>query len=173
MLYCGPASRLRKDWTGWESKLHLSDGALGILVALGADSPEISSAVVALLSNQRDLGVGIVLGSNLFNLAALLGLGGVIAGEVIASSAGTILDGAVAMAITLIAGALLGGITSPLTSSILVLLIFVPYVYILAAGSKALARLPLLNSWKQHLTRACHVKSANLAERLACLRGNP
>ncbi len=138
------------------SKLHLSDGALGILVALGADSPEISSAVVALLSNQRDLGVGIVLGSNLFNLAALLGLGGVIAGEVSASSAGTILDGAVAMAITLIAGALLGGITSPLTSSILILLIFVPYVCILAVGSKTLARLPLPTSWKQYLTRACH-----------------
>lgn len=138
------------------SKIHLSDGALGILVALGADSPEISSAVVALLSNQRDLGVGIVLGSNLFNLAALLGLGAVIASEVSASSAGTILDGAVAIAITLIAGALLGGIAGPLTSSILVLLIFVPYVYILAAGSKALARLPLPTSWKHYLTRACH-----------------
>ncbi len=98
-------------------------------MALGADSPEISSAIVALLSNQRDLGVGIVLGSNLFNLAALLGLGAVIAGEVSASSAGTILDGAVAIAITLIAGALLGGIAGPLTSSILVLLICPIRVY--------------------------------------------
>jgi cation:H+ antiporter len=137
------------------SKLHLSDGALGILVALGADSPEISSAVVALLSKQRDLGVGIVLGSNLFNLAALLGLGAVVAGEVSAGSAGTILDGAVAIAITLIAGALLGGIAGPLTSTILLLLIFVPYVYFLAAGSKVIARVPLPPLWKQYLIHAC------------------
>ncbi|HZS49058.1 MAG TPA: sodium:calcium antiporter, partial [Blastocatellia bacterium] len=53
------------------SNLHLSDELIGILTALGADSPEISSAIVALISNKRDLGVGIVLGSNLFNLAAL------------------------------------------------------------------------------------------------------
>ena len=45
---------------------------------MGADSLEISSAIVALLSNRRDLGVGIALGSNLFNLAALLGLGALV-----------------------------------------------------------------------------------------------
>ncbi len=56
-------------------KLGLSDALLGVLTALGADSPEISSALVALMSGQNELCVGIVLGSNLFNLAALLGLG--------------------------------------------------------------------------------------------------
>ncbi len=71
------------------NKLHLSSELLGVLTALGADSPEISAAIVALISNQRDLGVGIVLGSNLFNLAALLGLGAVVAGQVSARSAAT------------------------------------------------------------------------------------
>ncbi|MDQ2947809.1 MAG: hypothetical protein M3Y27_18055, partial [Acidobacteriota bacterium] len=138
------------------SKLHLSDAVLGLLVALGADSPEICSAIVALVSNQRDLGVGIVLGSNLFNLAALLGLGAVVAGQVSANSAGTILHGVVAIAVTLVAGALIADIFDPLTSLIVLLLLVVPYIYILTVGATAVERLPLPNSWKIHLARACN-----------------
>src|SRR5260370_21940173 len=56
------------------TKLALSEGLLGLLAALGADSPELSSAVIALLAGAGSVGVGVVVGSNLFNLAALLGL---------------------------------------------------------------------------------------------------
>ena len=44
-------------------KLRLSGGLLGIISALGADAPEISSAITALLSKQHDIGVGIIIGS--------------------------------------------------------------------------------------------------------------
>ena len=136
------------------SKLHLSDELLGVLTALGADSPEISSAVVALLSNQRDLGVGIVLGSNLFNLAALLGLGAVIAGYVRAPSAATIFNGSVALAVTLVSAALIARSISPLVATILVLLIFIPYLYVLAVGPNRVRELPIPSSWKRFLVAA-------------------
>ncbi len=47
---------------------------------MGADSPEIATAVTALVSGQHDLSRGVMFESNLFNLAALFGLGAVIAG---------------------------------------------------------------------------------------------
>src|SRR5437868_6016868 len=62
-------------------KLGLAAGLVGLLTALGADSPEIASAMSAILSGAHDVGVGVVLGSNLFNLAALLGLPGLIQGR--------------------------------------------------------------------------------------------
>ena len=54
----------------------LSEAFLGLLAALAADTPEITAAVTALTRHQRAVGAGVVIGSNVFNLAALLGLGG-------------------------------------------------------------------------------------------------
>ena len=54
--------------------LGLAAGLLGLLTALGADAPEISSASSALFAGASEVGVGVILGSNLFNLAALHGL---------------------------------------------------------------------------------------------------
>jgi cation:H+ antiporter len=52
-----------------------------MLVALCAATPEISSAVTALMLKQHDVGVGIIIGSNIFNLEALLGVSALIAGR--------------------------------------------------------------------------------------------
>lgn len=57
----------------------LAAGLLGIVSALGADAPEISSAVSAIAGGHHELGVGAVLGSNVYNLAALLGLSALVA----------------------------------------------------------------------------------------------
>jgi cation:H+ antiporter len=51
------------------------------LTALSADAPEISSAVVAMLSGQTDVGVGVAFGSNIVYVASLLGITAVIAGK--------------------------------------------------------------------------------------------
>ena len=136
------------------SKLRLSNEILGILTALGADSPEISAAIVALLSKRRDLGVGIVLGSNLFNLAALLGLGALVSGQVAARAAGTVFNGVVAVAVTLIAGGLITGFLGPVTATVLMLLVVVPYIYILAVGVSGVDRLTIPPSWKRFLITA-------------------
>ena len=57
------------------ARLHFTEAILGLTAALAANAPEITSAVTALVKGQHDIGVGVVLGSNVFNLAALLGLG--------------------------------------------------------------------------------------------------
>jgi cation:H+ antiporter len=113
-------------------RLGISAGLLGLLVALGADSPEISSSVVASLSGARDVGVGVILGSNLFNLAALLGLPALIAGRVSFRRALLALDGGVALLATLVAALLLVARISPALAMVPMLLVTVPYVFILA-----------------------------------------
>lgn len=49
-------------------RLGFFDGLSGLVTALAADSPEITSAVIAQASGRHDLGVGVIFGSNIFNL---------------------------------------------------------------------------------------------------------
>src|SRR5207302_8635753 len=63
-------------------RLGMPETLLGLLTALAADAPELSSAIVALVSHQSSVAVGVVVGSNVFNLAAMLGLSAVVAARV-------------------------------------------------------------------------------------------
>ena len=54
-------------------RLGLSEALLGMVAALAADAPEITSAITALVNHQQRIGAGVVIGSNVFNLAGLLG----------------------------------------------------------------------------------------------------
>ena len=60
-------------------RLGFSEASLGMVAALAADTPEITAAITAIAHHQQTVGAGVVLGSNVFNLAALLGLGAVVA----------------------------------------------------------------------------------------------
>ena len=62
------------------AQLGLSEALLGLVAALAADTPEVTSAVTALARGQHDIGTGVIQGSNVFNLAALIGLGAILAG---------------------------------------------------------------------------------------------
>ena len=64
------------------ARLALTEGLLGMLAALAADAPEITAAVAALAGHHSRIGTGVVIGSNVFNLAALLGLAAVLAGRI-------------------------------------------------------------------------------------------
>src|SRR5690606_14619506 len=48
------------------------------IVAIGTSLPEIVTSVIASIRGQRDIAVGNVVGSNLFNILCVLGLTGVI-----------------------------------------------------------------------------------------------
>jgi cation:H+ antiporter len=50
------------------------------LVAAGTSMPEVATSVVATLRGQRDIAVGNVIGSNIFNLLGILGLASVLGG---------------------------------------------------------------------------------------------
>ncbi len=112
--------------------LRLSAGLVGIITALGADSPEISSAITALTSGNQDAGLGVVLGSNLFNLASLLGLSAVVAGSVRARVPVVLLNGGVGLAVLAIAGLLIYGAVDGALGLGLMALVFIPYAVISA-----------------------------------------
>ncbi len=125
------------------ARLGLSEGLLGLLTALGADAPEVSSALVALHAGNGAVGLGVVLGSNIFNLAALLGLGAVLAGHVRVHRQGLLLDGGVAALSTLITAGLVWGLLAPVAAAALLVVLFIPYCLVLGAPPRRLARLPL------------------------------
>ncbi|HEX5829096.1 MAG TPA: calcium/sodium antiporter [Candidatus Limnocylindrales bacterium] len=52
------------------------------VVAVGTSLPELATSVIATIRGQRDLAVGNIVGSNLFNLLGVLGFTAVIAGDV-------------------------------------------------------------------------------------------
>jgi cation:H+ antiporter len=125
------------------SKLSLTEGFLGLLTALGADAPEIASAIAALLAGAADLGRGVVLGSNLFNLAMLLGLSAVLAGQVRMRRQGLLLDGAVALFTLLVVAALLLGLLTPLLAMVLLVVLLLPYVLLVGLHPRQVDHLPL------------------------------
>jgi cation:H+ antiporter len=116
----------------------LAAGLVGLLTALGADAPEISSAITALLSGAKDVGLGVILGSNLFNLAALLGFSAVVAGRVSFRRILLALDGSVALWATLVVAAMLLGGLAPVVALVLVLAVFLFYVFLLAAEPRVI-----------------------------------
>src|SRR5579871_2571833 len=124
------------------ARLHLSEGLLGLLTALGADAPELSSAVIAILAGSRAVGVGVVLGSNLFNLAALLGLSALVTGSLRIHRGPLVLDGAVGLGVLGLAGLLIGGLLPVVAVTGAMLLLVAPYAGLLSLPERRLRRLP-------------------------------
>ncbi len=65
------------------AKFGLSEVSIGLLTAIAADGPEVSSALVALIKGAHEASVGVIVGSNMFNLAAMLGVSVLLAGSVL------------------------------------------------------------------------------------------
>src|SRR5262245_62355125 len=59
-------------------RLGLSEALLGTVAALAADAPEVTAAVTAVAHHEQRVGAGVILGSNVFNHATLLGIGAVV-----------------------------------------------------------------------------------------------
>jgi len=125
------------------TRLRLSGGMVGLLTALGADSPEISSALVALFTGASDVGVGVIFGSNLFNLAVLLGVSAVVATRISVAPELVMLHGGVALVVTLVVAAGTLHIVPSLVMAALLLVIVVPYVVILALRPHQISALPV------------------------------
>jgi cation:H+ antiporter len=123
-------------------RLGFSEALLGIVTALGADAPEIASAVAALVAGHEDTGVGVVVGSNVFNIAGLLGLSALIAGPVRIHPHGLALTGGVAIAVALVGALVAVGVLPGAAGLVLALLALAPYVTVSALHARARARLP-------------------------------
>ncbi len=71
--------------------LGISELVIGLtVVAVGTSLPELATSVIAAVRGERDLAVGNVVGSNIFNLGAVLGLTGIISPEGVPLEAGAI-----------------------------------------------------------------------------------
>jgi cation:H+ antiporter len=136
------------------TKLRWTDGFLGLLTALGADTPEISTAIAALFAGAADLGRGVVLGSNLFNLAMLLGLSAVLTGRVRIRRQGLTLDGTMALLTLLVVAALLFGLLAPALTAVLLAVLFIPYVVLVGLRPRHVDRLPLPDGFAHLLAKA-------------------
>jgi cation:H+ antiporter len=131
-----------------------SEASLGLLAALAADTPEITAAVTALLRHERAVGAGVVIGSNVFNLAALLGLGAVVAGRLHLHRKVVVLGGAVAIWMAAISLITVTGVVDPVAGLMLMLVVLVAYVVVLAGRRKVLRRIGLPRSWVTWLSTA-------------------
>ena len=141
----------------------LSEAILGMLAALAADAPEITTAATALVRHQPTLGAGVVIGSNVFNLAALLGLGAVVAGGLVLHRRVVLLSGGVATWVAVVCLLTLLVPLRPLVGLLLVLLVLVPYI---ALGAQPRARLASLatGSWSAWLTSAMAEEDTELED---------
>jgi cation:H+ antiporter len=154
------------------ARLHLSEALLGMLAALAADAPEITSAVTALAHKDRSIGAGVVIGSNVFNLAALMGLAAVVAGNIALHRRVIELAGAVALWIAGVSLAVVVGVISPLAGLILVLAVLMPYTAMLGVRHERLTSLRLPASWTSWLVAAIAEEELELEVAIHPRRGH-
>ena len=114
---------------------------IGLLTALAADGPEVSSALAALSKGAHAAGVGVIVGSNAFNLAAMVGLSAMLAGRVRVGRETLILEGSAGLAVTAIGIALLLGGLSAILAVVLLACVLVPYLTLVLAGPRLATRL--------------------------------
>ena len=133
------------------ARFGLSDAMLGLIAALAADSPEITAAVTALAHRQDTVGIGVVLGSNVFNLAALLGVAAVAAGGLHFPRRLLVFDGGVALWIAAVSFGAASGAWDPLVALLLSLAVLIPYVAV-HTGWRAGRWVP--EAWKAFVRRA-------------------
>jgi cation:H+ antiporter len=154
-------------------RLGLSEALLGIVAALAADAPEITSSISALLQHQRTIGAGVVIGSNVFNLAALLGLGAVVSGFIALHRRVVVLGGFVAVWIGVCCLATTTGLISTIEGLVPATAVLVGYLVIIGARRESLRRLRLPRRWTSWLVLAIDDEEQELIEAIRPPRGRP
>ncbi len=154
-------------------RLGLSEALLGIVAALAADAPEVTAAVTAMAGHEQRLGAGVVIGSNVFNLAALLGLGAVVAGRIRLHRRVVILSGTVALSLAVVCLPVVLGVLPPAAGCVLALMLVALYAVVLGAPGRGLARLRLPRPWIAWLRSAVAEEEMELEEAIRPARGRP
>ena len=120
--------------------LGLPEALLGLLTALAADSPEVASAVAAFVRGEHDVAVGVVVGSNAFNIAAMLGVTAIVAAGVRARPESVVMEAFVGVWVTAVVCALLGGAFGAALGLVLIAIVVVPYIALLVVGPRGVRR---------------------------------
>jgi cation:H+ antiporter len=111
-------------------RVGLPESAVGLLTAVAADTPEITSAIVALLAGKQDASLGIVIGSNVFNLAAMIGLSALLAGSVTIGRGALMVEGTVSVLSLLVTAGLIAGLFPASVALVLFVAVVGPYVWV-------------------------------------------
>ena len=117
------------------ARLGIHEAVLGLLTALAADGPELSSGLTAMLRGERGVGVGVLLGSNIFNLAAMVGVSALLAGSVRLERPALALEGTFALFATAVTAAVLFAGVEPWIALGVFAAGAVPYLILLARGT--------------------------------------
>jgi cation:H+ antiporter len=152
-------------------RLGFSEASLGMVAALAADTPEITASITAIAHHEQTVGAGVVLGSNVFNLAVLLGLGAVVAGRIDLHRRVVVLGGTVAMIVGVACLLSVGGQVSTGIGLSVVLAVLLGYVALLAAHRSILAGLHLPETWKGWLNTAIVEEESELEEAIRPQKG--
>jgi cation:H+ antiporter len=156
--------------------LGLSEALLGMVAAVAADAPEISASVSAMTAHQQRVGAAVVLGSNVFNLAALLGLGAVVAGRIGLHRRVVVLSGTIACWVAIVAVAVTTGVL-PVPAG-LVLAVSVLGLYLVLLGTegrgiagRVMAAAGLPGRWQAWVRSAVTEEEIELADAIRPGRG--
>ena len=153
------------------ARIGFSEALLGMLAALAADAPEITAAVTALNGGEQRIGAGVILGSNVFNLAALIGLAGLVGGHIALHRRVIELGGAVAVWIAGVSLLLVLGVVGPLVALLLAVAMFAPYLTLLGLRHDSILRLPLARRWRRWLLAAVAEEEQELEAAIHPRRG--
>ncbi len=151
----------------------LSEALLGMVAALAADTPEITASVTAIAHQERAVGAGVVIGSNVFNLAALLGLGALVAGGFGLHRRVVLLNGAIAIWVALVCLITVSGLVSPVGGLILVLIVLLPFLLLLGSYRRGLPRVPLPRRAVRWLVSAVDEEEMEVMVAIRPPRGTP
>jgi cation:H+ antiporter len=153
------------------ARLGLSEALLGLVAALAADAPEITAATTALLGHHSRIGAGVAIGANVFNLAALLGLSGLITGRIHLHRRVILLQGTVAVTVATLAVVVVAGGLPAAGGLGLSVAVLVPYTLVVAASPQRLSGLRLPAGWAAWLTEAVHEEELELQDAIHPSRG--
>ncbi|MGO9904758.1 MAG: sodium:calcium antiporter [Solirubrobacteraceae bacterium] len=116
------------------------EALIGLLTALAADGPNISSALYAVVRGEHSVGIGLLVGSNAFQLAAMIGMSALLAGTVMLPRDALVVEGVAGLLVTVLAAAALLGWLMPAVALALGACVGVAYLTIVIGGSELLVR---------------------------------
>ncbi|MCB2427583.1 calcium/sodium antiporter [Methylophaga pinxianii] len=132
------------------SSFGVSEAVIGLtIIAAGTSLPEVMTSIVATIKGERDIAIGNVVGSNIFNILAVLGLSGLFSPTpLLASEQLMQIDVPVMLGVAILCLPLffLGGILNRF-EGLLFLMLYVAYVWFTIAMALSLPYLPQLQTW--------------------------
>ncbi len=153
------------------ARMGATQALLGVVAALAGDAPEITSAVAALVHHQGAVAAGVAIGSNVFNLAALLGLGAVVAGGVSLHRRAVALQGAVGVWIAAVAVLTVAGVLDPVEALGAAAMVLVPYLVLTASSGSRRWQRPDCARWERWVAAAVAEEEIELSATVHPRRG--